>query len=101
MSARGRSSGIGLKKNLADSGWIHVSFDAGSERIYDDMSRGCGGGVGRAVLYARGLAEWLGWLGMAANADIAGQSRTLTKHELADPANEIVVLLANIVQEAI
>ena len=75
-------SGIGLKKNLADSGRGHASFDAGAERIYDEMSRGRGGGVGRAVLYARGLTEWLGWFGMTANADIAEQGRTLIKHEL-------------------
>jgi hypothetical protein len=65
------------------------------------MSRGYGVGIGRCILFERGLAEWFGWLGRAANTDSSAQGRTWEKYELSEPTDEIVVLLANIIQEAI
>jgi len=59
------------------------------------MAGGYSAGVGRDILFTRGLAEWLGWLGRTANAEGSAQ-RVLEKYELAEPSNEIVALLANI-----
>jgi len=77
------------------------AFDAASEHMYNEMARGCGAGVGRDILYGRGLAEWLAWLGRAAEAGSTGQGCIFKKHEMAGDAEDIVVLFANIMQEAI
>ena len=60
------------------------------------MAKGRGAGAGRDILIARGLAEWLLWHGRTANAEVSVR-KILEKYELAEPADEIVVLLANII----
>jgi len=62
------------------------------------MSKGFNVGGGREILFTRGLMEWLVWLGRTENAESAGKIGTLQKHEMTESANDIVVLLANIIQ---
>jgi len=67
------------------------------------MANGRSAGVGRDVLFALGLVGWLHWLNCIAyigEEDYCKQSRVLEKYELLEPTNEIVVLIANIIQEA-
>jgi len=65
------------------------------------MANGRNTGAGRDILFARGLAEWIGWHVRTGGAEICGQRGAMNKYELMGAADEIVVLLANITQEAI
>ena len=65
------------------------------------MAAGIGGGIGRDILFSRGLMEWIAWFGRAVNVDRSGKAIIWEKYELAQPADELVVLLANMIQEAI
>jgi len=67
------------------------------------MSKGGSAGTGREIFFAKGLAGWLFWLNLTDDAGAEGLAhrRVLEKYELQNTANEIVILIANIIQEAI
>jgi hypothetical protein len=58
-------------------------------------------GAGRAVLYERGFAEWMCWFSRVGCAERFEEAGYLGKYGLHEAADEMVVLLANIIQEAI
>jgi len=68
------------------------------------MAKSHKSGIGREILVERGLTEWFWWFGSTAGVHTLcnlGQSRSPAKYaKIAETANDIVVLLANIIQEA-
>ena len=66
--------------------------------MYNGMAVG-NPGYGRGTLSERGLAEWVRWICKAIRTENFLETR-IEKYELHEPGNEIVVLLANIIQEA-
>ena len=56
-------------------------------------------GIGRGILFTRGLAEWFEWVSGTLRGESGVQGRIWGKHELPKPYDEIVVLFANIIQE--
>jgi hypothetical protein len=78
-----------------------LSLARSAEDAYNEMAEGSRAGFGRAAFLERGFAEWIHLVGNAARTGSSGKSCEPGKCELPGPANEIVVLLANITQEAI
>jgi hypothetical protein len=64
------------------------------------MADGSGPAYGRELLIARGLVDWLSLFGKAPPDGCMGQNHALTKRGFPEATDEIVVLFANILQEA-
>jgi len=65
--------------------------------MYNGMANG-EPGYGRGTLSERGLVEWVRWIGKATRTENSLET-CFKKFELHEPDNEIVILLANIIQE--
>jgi len=65
------------------------------------MAKSRKAGMGQEILFKRGLAEWFYWYSTKASTDIILQNQLRSKYiSPMEPANDIVVLFANIIQEA-
>jgi hypothetical protein len=89
----------GLKKNNSriDEN-IVISFDGRIAEVYESMAKGCGSGIGREILVARGLADWFLSFNRRMFLDKSCWSYIPSKSSVQETGEEIVILFANILR---
>ena len=88
-----------LKKNISFSSGSGVSvFCDGIAKTYECMAKGSDKGIGREILVARGLAEWLSSFNGMLPFEERSWNCIQTKSSTQDATEEMVILFANILQ---
>ena len=74
------------------------AFDGSMAEIYEHMAKGASSGMGRELLVERGLAEWFFSFDVTPPLDIAGWNCVPPRIGAQEPAEEMVVLFANMLR---
>ena len=94
-------SATGQKKNHLGSEHKPITLPCDVRNIYDAIATNSGFGTGREYIIARGLIEWLLRFDNISPIEEYVYRNIPIKKSIMEIAEEIVILFANILQEAV